>query len=196
MKPISRVILSALLLCGVLTATLPEAALAAEALPATSIYQLPVKLSNQDGKAFRLAELRGKPVLVSMFYNSCEFVCPMLIDTMRLTQQALDQPARDQLSMLLVTFDPARDDVKALHTIAHQRELDKQWTLARSDAAGVRKLAASLDIQYRKLQDGQFNHTTVLVLLDGEGRVVGSTRKMGTVDPEFLQLLKNTLAAR
>ena len=196
MKPISRVILSALLLCGVLTATLPEAALAAEALPATSIYQLPVTLSNQDGNAFRLAELRGKPVLLSMFYNSCEFVCPMLIDTMRLTQQALDQPARDQLSMLLVTFDPARDDVKALHTIDHQRELDKQWTLARSDAAGVRKLAASLDIQYRKLQDGQFNHTTVLVLLDGEGRVVGSTRKMGTVDPEFLQLLKNTLAAR
>lgn len=166
----------------------------AEALPATSIYQLPGKLSNQDGQAFPLRALRGQPVLVSMFYNSCEFVCPMLIDTMRLTQQALDAKRRDQLGMLLITFDPARDDLKALKAIARQRELDPaHWTLARTDAASVRKIAAALDIQFRKLEDGQYNHSTVLVLLDADGRVVGSTRKMGLVDPAFLQLVQATL---
>lgn len=168
---------------------------AADALPATSIYQLPGKLNNQDGKPFQLRALRGQPVLVSMFYNSCEFVCPMLIDTMRMTQQGLDARARDQLGLLLITFDPARDDLKALKTIARQRELDPaHWTLARTDAASVRKIAAALDIQFRKLEDGQYNHTTVLVLLDANGRVVGSTRKMGVLDPEFLQLVQATVS--
>lgn len=196
MKTMRRYCLSAcLLLCAALPLRAAEAPAAAQPLPATSIYQLSAPLSNQDGKSFRLRELRGQPVLVSMFYNSCEFVCPMLIETMRLTEQALDQPTRARLGMLLITFDPARDDVKTLASIARKRELEAgRWTLARTDAASVRKIAAALDIQYRRLQDGEYNHTTVLVLLDGEGRVLGSTRKMGSVDSEFLQLVRKAAA--
>ncbi|MES2115536.1 MAG: SCO family protein [Pseudomonadota bacterium] len=201
MKPSFRTGLSALLLSSLCALALPAAATEtpaapATALPSTSLYQLPAALSNQDGKAFKLRELRGRPVLVSMFYNSCEFVCPMLIDTMRLTQQALDQDSRERLSMLLITFDPARDDIKTLKTVARQRELDPaRWTLARTDAASVRKIAATLDIQYRRLESGEYNHTTVLVLLDADGRVLGRTRTMGAVDPEFVKLVHDTIAA-
>lgn len=201
MTPSFRTGLSALLLSSLCALALPAAATEtpdapATALPSTSLYQLPAALSNQDGKAFKLRELRGRPVLVSMFYNSCEFVCPMLIDTMRLTQQALDQDSREHLSMLLITFDPARDDIKTLKTVARQRELDPaRWTLARTDAASVRKIAATLDIQYRRLESGEYNHTTVLVLLDADGRVLGRTRKMGAVDPEFVKLVHDTIAA-
>lgn len=201
MKPSFRTGLSALLLSSLCALALSAAATEtpdapATALPSTSLYQLPAALSNQDGKAFKLRELRGHPVLVSMFYNSCEFVCPMLIDTMRLTQQALDLDSRERLSMLLITFDPARDDIKTLKTVARQRELDPaRWTLARTDAASVRKIAATLDIQYRRLESGEYNHTTVLVLLDADGRVLGRTRKMGAVDPEFVKLVHDTIAA-
>ncbi len=201
MTPSFRTGLSALLLSSLCALALPAAAAEtpaapATALPSTSLYQLPAALNNQDGKAFKLRELRGRPVLVSMFYNSCEFVCPMLIDTMRLTQQALDQDSRERLSMLLITFDPARDDIKTLKTVARQRELDPaRWTLARTDAASVRKIAATLDIQYRRLESGEYNHTTVLVLLDADGRVLGRTRTMGAVDPEFVKLVHDTIAA-
>jgi protein SCO1 len=201
MNPSFRTSLSTLLLSSLCALALPAAATQAPAapataLPSTSLYQLPTVLNDQDGKAFRLRELRGRPVLVSMFYNSCEFVCPMLIDTMRLTQQALDQDSRGRLSMLLITFDPARDNIKTLKTVARQRELDPaRWTLARTDAASVRKIAATLDIQYRRLESGEYNHTTVLVLLDADGRVLGRTRKMGAVDPEFVKLVHDTIGA-
>jgi protein SCO1/2 len=81
-----------------------------------------------------------------------------------------------------------------LKSIAEKRNLDAaHWTLARSDAASVRKLAATLGIQYRLLPDGEFNHTTVLVLLDGDGRIVGRTKKIGAVDPDFVKLVKRAI---
>jgi protein SCO1/2 len=196
-----RTRLCALLLSSLCALALPASATDAPAaptaaLPATSLYQLPATLNNQDGKPFKLRDLRGHPVVVSMFYNSCEFVCPMLIDTMRQTLQALDPDTRDRLSMLLITFDPARDDLKALKKVARQRELDPaHWTVARTDAASVRKIAATLDIQYRRLESGEYNHTTVLVLLDGDGRVLGRTGKIGAVDPEFVKLIKDAVGA-
>ena len=163
-------------------------------LPGDSIYQTHAAMTNQDGQTFQLEERRGMPVLVSMFYNSCKFVCPMLIDTMELTNQGLTAAEKRQLSMLLVTFDPARDDVKALKTVVTTRELDPaRWTLARTDTASVRKIAATLGIQYRLLSDGEYNHTTVLVLLDAQGRIVGRTKKMGAADPDFIKLVKQTI---
>jgi protein SCO1/2 len=166
-------------------------------LPGDSVYRNAAALTDQDGHSFKLVERRGHPVLVSMFYNSCQFVCPMLIDTMRMTEKSLSADERARLSMMLITFDPARDDVKTLKSIAGTRALDPQhWTLARTDPASVRKIAATLGIQYRKLADGEYNHTTVLVLLDGEGRIVGRTQKMGEADPAFVKLLRQTLQAQ
>ena len=165
-------------------------------LPGGSLYRIDAPLSDQDGHAFTLAARRGQPLLVSMFYNSCKFVCPMLIDTVRMTADSLAPKERAALSTLLITFDPARDDVKVLKAVAAQRALDPaHWTLARTDAASVRKIAAALDIQYRLLTDGEYNHTTVLVLLDRDGGVVGRSKKMGTVDPDFVKLIRATIAA-
>jgi protein SCO1/2 len=165
-------------------------------LPGTSLYRIGAALQDQQGQPFTLAARRGHPVLVSMFYNSCQFVCPMLIDTARMTMEGLTVQERAELSTLLITFDPARDDVKALKAVADKRALDPAgWTLARTDAASVRKIAAALDIQYRLLSNGEYNHTTVLVLLDRDGNVAGRSKKMGMADPDFVKLVRSTIAA-
>jgi protein SCO1/2 len=192
--------LFATLLAGGIVLALPAvsrpAAAAPAPLPGDSVYRIGATLTDQQGHSFTLAERRGHPVLVSMFYNSCQFVCPMLIDTVRMTGQSLTAAERAGLATLLITFDPERDDVNALKAVAEQRALDPaSWTLARTDAASVRKIAAALDIQYRLLSNGEYNHTTVLVLLDRNGSVVGRSKKMGAVDPAFLKLIRSTIAA-
>ena len=53
----------------------------------------------------------------------------------------------------------------------------------------MRKLAAMLGIQYRELPSGEFNHSSVIVLLDAEGRVVGKTSLLGEADPAFVKLV-------
>lgn len=166
------------------------------ALPGNSIYQLNTTFADQDGQFFRLADKRGKPMLVSMFYNSCEFVCPMLIDSMRTVERNLSSAENDALSMMLITFDPARDNTEVLQTVAKQHHLDsKHWTVARTEAASVRKIAAALGIQYRQLDSGEFNHTTVILLLDTDGKIIGRSSKIGEADPEFIGLVKKTLQA-
>jgi len=164
------------------------------ALPANSVYQLAIALTDQDGHDFRLADRRCKPILISMFYSSCQFVCPMLIDTLRDTESKLDAGERSQLGVLMVSIDPARDTVAVLRRKADERAIaTPRWTMARTDAASVRKLAAVLGIQYRALADGEFNHTTALILLDADGRIVARSSQLGNADPAFVAKVRRAL---
>ncbi len=160
-------------------------------IPGDSLYQLPITLTDHHGKPFKLSDMRGKAVIISMFYHSCEFVCPMLIETMHITEQSLTTQEKTNLSLLLLTFDPERDSVAILSKIVSEHQLDPaRWTLARTDDASVRQLAAALNIQYRHMDNGEFNHTSVLILLDKNGRISGRSGELGQADPEFIQRVK------
>ena len=70
--------------------------------------------------------------------------------------------------MLLVSIDPERDTPAALRKLADERRIDtSRWTLAHADAAAVRRIAAALSIQYRKLPNGEFSHSTIISALAG-----------------------------
>ena len=146
---------------------------------------------DQADKSFSIAERRGHPVLVGMFYTSCQFVCPMLVEALRHTEAKLTPQERANLSVLLVTVDPARDTVAVLQRTAKERELDPaHWTMARTDAKTIRKLAAVLGVQYRAPPNGDFNHSTDLILLDADGRFAGRTAQLGSADPAFVKQVK------
>ena len=166
-------------------------------LPEDSLYQLQAELSDQDGKTFNLAERRGKPQLVAMFYTSCRYVCPLIVDSVKGVEHALSDDERQGLDFLLVSIDPARDDTAALRSVFDRRKLDtERWTLARTDERNVRSLAALLGVRYRALADGEFNHTSSLVLLDGEGRKLADSAQLGsTPDAEFLAAVRAAISA-
>jgi protein SCO1/2 len=186
--------LRAVLLAPALVLLAAAGPLRAADLPGDSIYRLPVALTDQDGRNFQLGDRRGTPQLVSMFYTSCQYVCPLIIDTLKKTQAALTPAGRSRLQVLLVSFDSARDTSGRLKQVFAQRKLDAgSWALARTEPAQVRKLAAVLDIQYRALPDGDFSHSTALVLLDREGRIVARTDRLGAVDADFVGAVQRTV---
>jgi protein SCO1/2 len=160
------------------------------ALPADSLWQLRAPLVDQDGQDFELASLRGNPVLASMFYTSCDKVCPMIFETVHAQLRALPAAARERTRVLMVSFDPARDTPAVLRKTAQARGCDAHWRLARTDEATTRKIAALLGVQYRRLSDGEYQHSSKIVLLDSQGRSVTSTGKLGTVDRAFSQALR------
>lgn len=168
---------------------------AAQPLPGDSVYQLPVQLTGQDGQSQMLSARRGRPQLVTMFYTSCKMVCPLIIDSLRLTRNALDPSIRSQIDLLAVSFDPARDDVATLRSYADKRKLDPRfWTLARAEPAQVRQLSGVLGLQYRQLPDGEFNHSSELILLDAEGRIAARTDVIGRLDPAFVKAITETVS--
>lgn len=168
----------------------------AAALPGDSVYLLADRFTDQAGRDFALADRRGRPQLVAMFYTSCGYVCPLIVDSAKGVEHALTDAERAGLDLLLVSIDPARDDVAALRGVAERRKLDPaRWTLARTGEAGVRRLAAVLGVRYRALADGEFNHTSSLVLLDRDGRKLAATAQLGAVpDPAFLAAVRAALA--
>lgn len=169
---------------------------AASPLPSDSVLQINHTFTTQDGKNFKLSQTRGKPQLVAMFYTSCRYICPLIIDSAKGVEKSLTPAERNNLSILLVSIDPARDTPEALMFIVKKRKLDTtRWTLARTNEKGVRTLAALLGVRYRILSDGEFNHTSALVLLDAEGRVIARTEMLGNKpDPQFLAAVKKTVA--
>jgi protein SCO1/2 len=155
-----------------------------------SLYQMHEKLTNQDGKAIDLDVYRGHKVLVTMFYGSCPATCPLIIDTLR----ALERKARTEqgadLRVLLISFDAEHDTPAALRELATSRRIDTaRWTLARADVAAVRRIAAALTIQYKPLPGGQFSHSTIISLLDGDGAILVRSSELGHADPVVLGAL-------
>lgn len=175
---------------------LAQAAPKAAPLPSDSVYQLNAPLVDQQGRKLRWADKRGKVQLVSMFYTSCKFICPLIIDSGKAIERSLTPAEQQKLGLLMISMDPQRDDPAKLASMFAKRKLDPaRWTLASPAPADVRAIAGVLDIRYRQLEDGEFNHTSVWVLLDANGRILARTEQMGSrPDPEFVAAVRKALA--
>lgn len=167
-------------------------------LPSDSVYQLDVQLLDQAGKRQPWSAQRGKPRLVAMFYTSCQYICPLIVDSGKAVEHRLTPAERQRIGITLISMDPARDTPKALAAVVAKRKLDTQrWTLASPRKEDVRQVAGVLGVRYRELADGEFNHTSALVLLDADGRVLARTERMGSKpDPEFVAAVRRAAASR
>jgi len=178
-----------------LLAVAPSPAAAPAPLPGDSVYRLQARLLDQAGRPVQWSQLRGKPRLVTMFYSSCPFMCPLIIETGKGVDHALTPAQRARLGVAMVSMDPKRDSPATLSAMAAKRKVDPRWLLLQPRPQDVRSLAGVLQIRYRALANGEFNHTSVLILLDADGRVLARTEAMGPrPDPEFLAAVRKAVA--
>lgn len=136
-----------------------------------SIYDLRIPLRDDTGAVRPLDALRGHPVLITMFYGSCPVACPILTTDLKRLERQIPEPLRADVRILMVSFDSARDVPASLARLKQERGLDNgRWTLASAPDDEARELAGVLDIKYRKVEGGAFFHSSVIVLLDRQGR--------------------------
>jgi len=179
------------LVLGLLATLCTFTAPARESDPPASLYHLDAALTDQSGAARGLDVYRGHPVLVTMFYASCQATCPLIVDTLRATERELTAQQRAGLRVLMISVDPQRDTPAALKSLAQERHLDARWTLAHADAGTVRNIAALLNVQYRQLPSGEFNHSTIIALLSPKGEIEASSSVLGHADPALLAKLRD-----
>ncbi len=165
-------------------------------LPGDSVYQLRTTLTDATGRELAWSDLRGKPRVATMFYASCRYICPLVIDSLRSVERRLSPAELGRIGFVLVSMDPERDTPESLARLMTERRLDvSHWQLMQPRADDLRALAGMLGIRYRLLADGEFNHTTSLVLLDADGRVLARTERLGAEgDPEFLAAVRKAAA--
>jgi protein SCO1 len=111
-----------------------------------------------------------------MFYGTCSSACPMLITAMQVYESRLDESSQSRLRVLQVSFDAERDTPEQLDRLARLHRSDPvRRTFANAAEPDVRRLAAVLGISYRRLPGGAFDHSLLITLLDGDGRILAST---------------------
>jgi protein SCO1/2 len=156
-----------------------------------SIYALSASLVDQRGRAVGLNVFRGHPVLISMFYASCPDACPLLIADLQRIERELPPRIRADLRIVLVSLDPGRDTPDALLALARARHVDEsRWRLLRAPEDTVREIAALLGIKYRRLPDGNFNHSSVITLLSPDGAIVARDEAIGGPHEALLRSLR------
>ena len=148
------------------------AALAAAGYSPESIYQLDAKFTNDSGQPFTLGNLRGRPVVLNMFFASCGYACPLQVTDMQAIRGQLPAALRDRAVFVLVSFDVAQDTPAALATYRRQRSLDGQWILLHGSDDAVRELAALLGVKYAPAGDGMFAHSNIITILNAQGEIV------------------------
>jgi protein SCO1/2 len=161
--------------CTPLSAAKP--ACCAEEKPAAplsdrSLYQLEGQWINDAGLPTTLTALRGRPVILALFFASCEYACPVLVHDIKRLLAALTDDLRPQVQRVLVTFDTARDTPSALRAFRERMELDSSWTLLTGTPADVQELAMLVGVKYKQDARGQFAHSNLITLLNGEGEVI------------------------
>lgn len=166
-----KAMITAALLVGAL---FPAAPAEATGLPSDSLYHWDEKLEDQHGARVQLSVVQGKPVLVTMFYSTCPYACPLLITTIKKLEKQLPDDVRDRLEVVLISMDPKRDTPEQNRKLMETFRVDaKRWHLLRPKSHGdVQEVAALLGMTFRRNADGSYNHSAEITLLSPEGSPV------------------------
>jgi protein SCO1/2 len=129
----------------------------------------PLSLVDQRGARSSLAELRGRPALVTFAFGHCADVCPLIVNDL---QAARRRARRPEVPLVVITLDPWRDTPERLPALA------AHWALERSDrvlSGSVAEVEAGLDAlgiaRRRNETTGDVDHATTVLVLDARGRI-------------------------
>lgn len=172
------------------TAPSPARSAPTEAVDDASIYVVEGPWFDQQGDAFDLASLRGQPVVISMIFTHCGHACPMLVSNMKEVQSTLPARLRNRVQFVLVSFDVEHDTADVLALYAENQRLDAQWTLLHGNEDNVRMLSMLLETQYALLDNGHFNHSNLITVLNTQGAIVQRFEGLEAQTDKVIEALK------
>lgn len=133
-------------------------------------------LQDADGRAFSLADFRGKVIVLHFIYASCPDVCPLHSDRIAEVQGMVNQsPMKEQVAFVSITTDPSNDTPEVLRNYGPAHGLDlANWgfltTGPDQPEDATRKLAEQFGHKFIKADGGYQIHGIVTHVIDKQGR--------------------------
>ncbi len=152
---------------------------------------------DQHGRPLRLADLRGRPLALSLVYTSCYDICSSLTlylrDAARIARATLGPGS---FSLLTVGFDTDHDSPARMRIFAHDRGIDDpDWHVVSADAATIRRLADEVGFTWAVAPTG-FDHIAQVTILDADGKVVRQVYGQDFAPPALVEPLKALVLGR
>ena len=140
------------------------------------------KLRNQDGRPIRLAQFKGKALLVTFIYTRCprpDF-CPRVTHNFAdVDKQLAANPALyAKTHLLCVSFDPDHDTPQRLRAYgatyigSEAAGAFAHWDFAVPDQAVLKQMAQFFDVGITNGPDETITHTLSTTLIGPDGKVV------------------------
>ena len=153
-----------------------------------SIYNLPSKWTNQDGKTVTMVDLKGKVLVLVMIYTSCKSACPRLVADMRNIESRLPENIKKNVTLVLVSIDPTVDTPERLKTFSIENKMEgNQWVFLRSTEENTREFSAVLAVNYKKISPMDFSHSNIISVFNAEGELAFQQEGLGVNSDETIK---------
>ena len=132
------------------------------------------KLIDAEGKPFDLAKMRGKCVLVSFVFTTCNGTCPLTSAAMAKCRDRLEKDGLwgQSIEFASITLDPERDSSEVLAAYSGTYDADpKSWHFLTGSPKDIGRVVASWGMWARRDGSGVLDHPSRIFLVDPKGRI-------------------------
>lgn len=142
--------------------------------PPQAAAEFPDGVRASDGGALKLANYRGKVVLLVFGFTHCPAVCPTTLATLAQARKSLGADAAG-LQVVYVTVDPERDDVA--HVRRYLAQFDPTFVGGTGQPQALELLRKRYGVTAQKVPaangsaDYAMSHSTSIYLIDRAGRL-------------------------
>jgi protein SCO1 len=167
-----RKILSCAVLALVATLTLACASTAQFA--GTDLGATPApdfRLTDQNGHAVALSDLRNRVVVLTFLYTNCQDTCPLIASKLSRVYAQLGAAAQD-VSLVAVSVDPQNDTPAAIAAFERKNGVEGELLYLNGTRAQLEPVwrAYYIGVGTPEPSSNQVGHSTRLVLIDRQGR--------------------------
>ena len=120
-------------------------------------------LTDQDGRPISMRALRGKPVIVTFLYTTCEDSCPTQAQQVK---GALEELGED-VPAVAVAVDPLRDDPRSARAFLAEQRMTGRMSFVLGTQAQLAPVWRGFAVSPQR---EDLDHTARFVLVDAKGR--------------------------
>jgi protein SCO1/2 len=131
-----------------------------------------VTLRDRQGRAVRLSDYRGKPLLVSFIYTGCFQVCPTQTRALHEAVKGLDRMLGEhQFNVVSIGFNQPFDSPDAMRSFAAQNRIGyRNWEFLSPARELVDPLTQAFGFSFVATPAG-FDHVLGVTVVDAHGRI-------------------------
>ena len=137
-------------------------------------------LTDQAGRSLKLKTdvIGDRLVVVDFVYTTCTTVCPVLTALLASVQKELDSPGADDLRLVSISVDPARDTPSRLKEYANKHGAQPGWLWLTGPTGRVNEVLKGFGAYTANFED----HPPLVLV--GDARSGQWTRFYGFADPK------------
>ncbi|MEZ4702467.1 MAG: SCO family protein [Rhodothermales bacterium] len=145
-----------------------------EAIPDTLAFY------DETGRLVRLSDYfnTGKPVLLSLAYQTCEMLCSVLLNGLTSTLGEMDWTPGEEFEVLTISFSAKDTPEVAAQQKAHyldilgKPEAGEGWHFLTGSEASILTLAEAIGFRFKWVEEiQQYAHPATLTILTADGKI-------------------------